>query len=319
MDRITIEEQKKYDVVFGSNITNSEIKTTILDYEQVVFFIDDKVKVGQEVIHDQLCYYFTACEANKNLVEYEKMIKYLLANNFQRKKSIIVAIGGGVTLDLVGYVAATYKRGIDVLYVPTTLLAMVDVAVGSKNTINLGPVKNAVGTFKSPEKVVIDINYLKTLDQRNFNNGMAEVIKYGAIKDVTIIDQLLTTNYELLKLIKQSIMVKQYFIERDNHDFGIRQSLNFGHTIGHAIEAYYNYDTYLHGEAVAIGMNLIYPNSKLEAVCKKFNLPTALNGITISDLKPQMLNDKKNENQQIKIITLKKLGEVNANLQTFSC
>ncbi len=319
MDRITIEEQKKYDVVFGSNITNAEIKSTISDYEQVVFFIDDKVKVDQEVIHDQFCYYFTACEANKNLVEYEKMIEFLLKNKIQRKHSLIIAIGGGVTLDLVGYVAATYKRGVDVLYVPTTLLAMVDVAVGSKNTINVGAVKNAIGTFNSPQKVIIDINYLTTLDQRNFNNGMAEVIKHGAIKNLTIIEQLLTEDYDLLTLIKQSIMVKKYFIEHDNYDLGIRQSLNFGHTIGHAIEAYYQYGTYLHGEAIAIGMNIIFPNAKLEAVCTKFDLPIALKDITITDLKPQMLNDKKNENQQIKIITLKKLGEVDAKLQTFSC
>ncbi len=318
MDRIKIKEQKIYDVIIGNKISEIELKKATVGYEQVAFFIDDKVQIEPEIINQQLCYYFTAAEEQKNLLEYQKMIEFLLENNIQRKKSLIIAIGGGVTLDLVGYVAATYKRGVDVLYVPTTILAMVDVAVGSKNTINIGKTKNAVGTFKAPQKVIVDLEYLKTLDQRNYNNGIAEVIKHGAIKEISIIDTLLEENYNLQKVIFQSLLVKKYFIEQDNYDYGIRQSLNFGHTIGHALEAHYNYKKYLHGEAVAIGMNTVFKNDKLKLVCEKFDLPTEMDDISLTELMPLMKNDKKNEANQIKIINLIKLGEVNEKLQDIS-
>lgn len=318
MDRIKIKEQKIYDVIIGNKISEIELKKATVGYEQVAFFIDDKVQIEPEIINQQLCYYFTAAEEQKNLLEYQKMIEFLLENNIQRKKSLIIAIGGGVTLDLVGYVAATYKRGVDVLYVPTTILAMVDVAVGSKNTINIGKTKNAVGTFKAPQKVIVDLEYLKTLDQRNYNNGIAEVIKHGAIKEISIIDTLLEENYNLQKVIFQSLLVKKYFIEQDNYDYGIRQSLNFGHTIGHALEAHYNYKKYLHGEAVAIGMNTVFKNDKLKLVCEKFDLPTEMDDISLTELMPLMKNDKKNEANQIKIINLIKLGEVNEKLQNLS-
>ncbi len=318
MDRITINEQQQYEVVIGTNITKENLEKTFVNYQQIVFFIDNKVQINNELIKDHLCYQFEVSETKKNLIEYEKMIKFLLENNIQRKKSLIVAIGGGVTLDLVGYVSATYKRGIDVVYIPTTLLAMVDVAIGSKNTINIGNIKNAVGTFKSPNQVIIDLEYLKTLDKRNFNNGMAEVIKHGAIKDVTIIDQLLEDEYDLQNLITQSILVKKYFIEQDQFDYGIRQSLNFGHTLGHGLEAYFNYQQYLHGEAVAIGMNQMIDSQKLQTVCQKFNLPIKMPDVDFQKLIELMENDKKNENGKIKVVKLKSLGVVDEQLQDYS-
>ncbi len=318
MDRITINEQQQYEVVIGTNITKENLEKTFVNYQQIVFFIDNQVQINNELINDHLCYQFEVSETKKNLIEYEKMIKFLLENNIQRKKSLIVAIGGGVTLDLVGYVSATYKRGIDVVYIPTTLLAMVDVAIGSKNTINIGNIKNAVGTFKSPNQVIIDLEYLKTLDKRNFNNGMAEVIKHGAIKDVTIIDQLLEDEYDLQNLITQSILVKKYFIEQDQFDYGIRQSLNFGHTLGHGLEAYFNYQQYLHGEAVAIGMNQMIDSQKLQTVCQKFNLPIKMPDVDFQKLIELMENDKKNENGKIKVVKLKSLGVVDEQLQDYS-
>ncbi len=318
MDRITINEQQQYEVVIGTNITKKNLEKTFVNYQQIVFFIDNQVQVNNELLKGHLCYQFEVSESKKNLIEYEKMIKFLLENNIQRKKSLIIAIGGGVTLDLVGYVSATYKRGIDVVYIPTTLLAMVDVAIGSKNTINIGNVKNAVGTFKAPKQVIIDLEYLKTLDKRNFNNGMAEVIKHGAIKDVTIIDQLLEDEYNLQNLITQSILVKKYFIEQDQLDYGIRQSLNFGHTIGHGLEAYFNYQKYLHGEAVAIGMNQMIDSKKLQIVCQKFNLPIQMPDVDFQKLVKLMENDKKNENGKIKVVKLKSLGVVDEQLQDYS-
>ncbi len=315
MQTIKISEQHKYDVYIGNNIFENMIRKQFVNYEQIAFFIDDKIRVSEQITESFPVYDFTVSESKKNLIEYEKMVSFLLANKINRKNSLIVAIGGGVTLDLVGYVASTYKRGVDVIYVPTSLLAMVDVAVGSKNTINIGDTKNAVGTFYSPKNVIVDVDFLKTLDQRNYNNGMAEIIKHGAIKDIAIIETLLMDKYTIFDLVCRSIKVKKYFIERDNFDFGIRQSLNFGHTYGHAIEAYYNYDKYLHGEAVSIGMNLMYNDERLLKVCEKFNLPTAID-IELDELMPYLMNDKKNTNNKINFITLKKLGAIDYELKS---
>ncbi len=314
MYTIKINEQHEYDVYVGNQIVNNLLRKQFANYEQIAFFIDTNIIIDEDITKGHLVYPFAADEKRKNLNEYEKMIKFLLDNNFNRKNTLIVAIGGGVTLDLVGYMASTYKRGVNVVYVPTSLLAMMDVAVGSKNTINIGEVKNAVGTFNSPQEVIIDLDFLKTLEKRHFNNGMAEVIKHGAIHDITIIDDLLKNEYNLLDIVKRSIEVKKYFIERDHLDYGIRQSLNFGHTIGHGLEAYYHYEKYLHGEAVSVGMNYCYQDEKLKRVCEKFNLPTELE-INVHELDAQMANDKKNSNGQIKIVKLKTLGMVNENLQ----
>ncbi len=317
MRTIKINEQHQYDVYVGSQIVEGLIKKQFANYEQIVFFIDDKITISEELTNNQLVYNFIAQESNKNLFEYEKMINFLLENKVNRKNSLIIAVGGGVTLDLVGYVASTYKRGVDVLYVPTSLLAMMDVAVGSKNTINIGTMKNAVGTFYSPKSVIIDLEFLKTLDERNFNNGMAEVIKHGAIKEIGIIDDLLDDNYDLNDIVYRSILVKKYFIEQDHLDHGIRQSLNFGHTLGHALEAYYNYERYLHGEGVSIGMNFVYPNKKLRQVCEKFQLPCDFD-IPVDKLIPLMQNDKKNTKGKILFVKLKSLGVVDEKLQDIS-
>ncbi len=314
MHTIKIVEQHEYNVYVGNQIVNSLLKKQFAKYEQIAFFIDTNIKLDEDITEGHLVYPFIAKESKKNLEEYEKMIKFLLKANFNRKNTLIIAIGGGVTLDLVGYVASTYKRGVDVLYVPTSLLAMMDVAVGSKNTINIGEVKNAVGTFNSPVEVIIDLDFLTTLDERHFNNGMAEVIKHGAIHNISIIDDLLEVDYDLIDIVKRSIEVKKYYIERDHLDFGIRQSLNFGHTIGHGLEAYYNYERYLHGEAVSIGMNYCHPNLKLKEVCSKFNLPIEMD-IDLKNLYPQMQNDKKNSAGHIKIVKLIELGKVNEKLQ----
>ncbi len=317
MQKIKINEQHDYEVYVGADIFENIIKKQFAKYEQIAFFIDDKVKINKAIIKDYPIYDFDVKESKKNLEEYAKMVNFLLDKKINRKNSAIVAIGGGVTLDLVGYVASTYKRGVDVLYVPTSLLSMVDVAVGSKNTINIGTTKNAVGTFYSPKQVIIDTNFLKSLDLRNFNNGMAEIIKHGAIKDLTIIDIILSGEYSIQELIIRSIKVKKYFIERDHFDFGIRQSLNFGHTYGHAIEAYYNYEKYLHGEAISIGMNLMYNDKRLLNACKMFNLPTKID-LDLNELRPFLMNDKKNTNNKINFINLKQLGEIDYELKSQS-
>lgn len=248
-----------------------------------------------------------ACEVNKSLETIFLIVDFLLSNSIT-KDITIYAIGGGTTLDIVNFAASIYKRGIPVVNVPTTLLAQVDAAIGGKCGINYGNNKNILGVIKQPKKVIIDPFFLETLDKRNYNNGMAEVIKYGCIFDENIIDILLG-DYDIIDIIIRSIEAKVNFVYGDFDDNNKRQYLNFGHTYGHAIESYYDYKKYLHGEAISIGMNLKFESEKLKKVCGKFSLPTTIdqNILSLLDLK----NDKKNTKNGVKFITIKKLGVVN--------
>ena len=181
--------------------------------------------------------------------------------NFKLTRSdLILTLGGGVIGDLGGFVASTYLRGVPFIQCPTTLLAQVDSSVGGKVGVDLDRGKNLVGSFYQPIKVIIDPNVLETLSDRVFNDGMAEVIKYGCIKDEEFFNKLL--NYKdkeevmnnIEYIIHNCCKIKKEVVEKDEKDTGERMLLNFGHTIGHAIEQYYKYSKYTHGEAVAIGM-----------------------------------------------------------------
>lgn len=246
-------------------------------------------------------------EQTKNLATVNQLYDLFIDRNVSRETTTIVAVGGGVTLDVVGYAAATFKRGIKVIYVPTTLLSMVDASVGGKTGVNYQGLKNYIGCFYQPSCVIIDPVFLQTLDQRQFNNGMAEVIKYGCIKDKRLLNDIMQPNLDIEDIIERSINIKKYFVEQDEHDHHVRHALNFGHTYGHAIESYYQFDKYLHGEAISIGMNMKCDDQLLKEVCEYYHLPTTLEDEI--DLTNLMLKDKKNEGG-IKLVKLKELGEV---------
>lgn len=246
-------------------------------------------------------------EQTKNLATVNQLYDLFIDNNVSRETTTIVAVGGGVTLDVVGYAAATFKRGIKVIYVPTTLLSMVDASVGGKTGVNYQGLKNYIGCFYQPSCVIIDPVFLQTLDQRQFNNGMAEVIKYGCIKDKRLLNDIMQPNLDIEDIIERSVNIKKYFVEQDEHDHHVRHALNFGHTYGHAIESYYQFDKYLHGEAISIGMNMKCNDPLLNEVCEYYHLPTTLEEEI--DLTNLMLKDKKNEGG-IKLVKLKELGEV---------
>lgn len=246
-------------------------------------------------------------EQTKNLATVNQLYDLFIENNVSRETTTIVAVGGGVTLDVVGYAVATFKRGIKVIYVPTTLLSMVDASVGGKTGVNYQGLKNYIGCFYQPSCVIIDPVFLQTLDQRQFNNGMAEVIKYGCIKDKRLLNDIMQPNLDIEDIIERSINIKKYFVEQDEHDHHVRHALNFGHTYGHAIESYYQFDKYLHGEAISIGMNMKCDDPLLKEVCEYYHLPTTLEDEI--DLTNLMLKDKKNEGG-IKLVKLKELGEV---------
>ena len=189
------------------------------------------------------------------------------------RKSLLVSLGGGVITDLGGFVAATFKRGISFVHFPTTLLAMVDAALGGKNGVNLGALKNQIGVIRKPEMVVEDLSFLNTLATVEMRSGLAEMLKHGLIADEDYWNRLHTLENlvldDLKSLIRESVAIKESVVQQDPFEINLRKSLNFGHTLGHAIESYFlehaEKKKLLHGEAVAVGMVLAaYLSSEIE-------------------------------------------------------
>ena len=258
------------------------------------------------------------------------MLEYLYGEflDFKLSRSdLIIAFGGGVVGDLVGFAAATFLRGVPYIQIPTTLLAQIDSSVGGKVAVNLPNGKNLIGTFYHPEAVYIDPALLSTLPMRVLRDGIAEVIKYSAISETELFNDLsrYQNEQEFLANVESVIttccQIKQTFVEKDEKDTGVRMTLNFGHTIGHGIENYFNYETYTHGEGVAIGMARITAASEALGLTKpgtaaalielieKYGLP-----ITATDYNPKALLesitlDKKNTNNALHIILLESIGK----------
>ena len=196
---------------------------------------------------------FPAGEQYKTRETKQHLEDQLLSKKYGRD-TCIIAFGGGVVLDLVGYLAATYCRGVKVIYLPTTLLAMVDASIGGKTGVNTPFGKNLIGTITQPEAVFMDLDVLITLPEREWRNGIVEIIKHALIADASLFAHLQNTTPIInADLIYKNCMIKQSIVSQDEHEKGMRQLLNFGHTIGHAIEHIENYNI-THGEAVAIGM-----------------------------------------------------------------
>ena len=253
----------------------------------------------------------------------------LLKSKFDRS-SLLIALGGGVIGDITGFVASTYMRGIRFIQVPTTLLSQVDSSVGGKTGVNHPLGKNMIGTFYQPSLVVIDINTLKTLPHREFLSGMSEVIKYGIIADRKLFDYLQTNREDILSfgdsiihIIKRSCEIKADVVSKDEQEAGLRAILNFGHTIGHAIETVTGYKKYLHGEAIAIGMcaaaELAVKSGILNAketahirkLIESYNLPVMIpDDLKASELIEAMEIDKKVTAGKIKFILPETIGAV---------
>lgn len=197
-------------------------------------------------------------EENKNLETCQAVWEAMTDLGADRK-SLVITLGGGVITDLGGFVAGAYKRGIDFVNIPTTLLSMVDASVGGKTGVDLGVLKNQIGMFLNPELVIIDTRYLETLSDREIQSGLAEIIKYGLTFDVKLLEEIEKHNTFINKgLVKSSIRIKNQVVLEDPKEKSKRKVLNFGHTLGHAIESYFlqneNKISLTHGEAIAIGM-----------------------------------------------------------------
>lgn len=269
-----------------------------------------------------------AGERTKSLTEAERIYRMLLDENFDRQ-SLLVAFGGGVVGDLTGFIAATYLRGIDFIQIPTTLLAQVDASIGGKTGVNFRGYKNIIGTFYQPRTIISDILLLRTLPQRELRSGLAEVLKYGLIKDKSIFELLEGKGSNLSEddlelLVVKSSKIKGKIVEEDEQEkSGARAQLNFGHTLGHAAESVGNGE-YTHGEAISIGilfaskisylLQMIHKSeyNRVVELLKKLNLPVACS-LSRDKLLKKIVYDKKNVNKQTRWVLLKGIGEAVSN------
>lgn len=264
-------------------------------------------------------------ESTKNFNNLPRIYKALLDASFSRS-DLIIALGGGVIGDLAGFDAATFLRGIKYVQIPTSLLAQVDSSVGGKVAVDLPEGKNLAGAFYQPSLVLIDPLVLDTLPERFIHDGMGEVIKYGCIKDAALFEQLENAgSFSALKpmlpdIIYRCVNIKRIIVEEDQFDTGNRMLLNFGHTLAHAIEQYYNYERESHGEAVAIGMYQITniaekrglvtsgTSLRIKKILTAYGLPYKCD-LPLSSLTAPITRDKKNLNNHLNIILLRTVGD----------
>ena len=252
-------------------------------------------------------------EGAKSLAVYGEILEKMLALGLTRG-DVCIAVGGGVVGDLSGFVAASYMRGIDFYNVPTTVLSMVDSSIGGKTAINLGGAKNIVGAFYQPRGVLIDTAVLDTLPERQIKNGLAESIKMAATSDegfFEFLEKIANPRNHYEEIIARSIAIKRSVVEADEREGGLRKILNFGHTLGHAIEAYTNMDELYHGECVAIGMmakSCGEVRARISSLLEKYGLPTEFEG-DINEALKLVSADKKRGRDGIDIILVKKIGK----------
>jgi len=310
------------------NIPNKEYKVHIKN--GLLYDVDKYIDVNREIvivtddfipkmylnvlktkIPNPLIFEVSMGESSKSIDTVYNIINDMIKENISRG-ALIIALGGGVIGDLTGFISSIYMRGIDYIQIPTTLLSQIDSSVGGKVGINSKNMKNSIGSFYQPKIVLIDPNTLNTLSDKEFNNGIAEMIKYGLIADKNLFYDVLEKDVKenIEEYISTCIKIKRNLIINDEYDKGDRQLLNFGHTIGHAIEQDSNYNL-LHGEAVSVGMSLIsldtnYHNDLIK-VLNKYNLPVKYE-YDIETIYNYIKTDKKVNNNKLNIIIIKEVG-----------
>ena len=260
-------------------------------------------------------------EASKCPERYLEILKFMLACGFDRH-DCVVAVGGGVVGDLAGFAAATYMRGIDLYNIPTTLLSQVDSSVGGKTAIDFLGYKNVVGAFWQPKGVIVDPDVLESLDARQFACGMSEIIKMFATSDGKMFGRLedKTQCIPVEEIITAALIIKMNVVEQDEHEAGLRRVLNFGHTIGHAIESISADEPYplLHGECVALGMLAITEGEvrrRLMHLLHRYDLPTAFR-CDESRFREVLLHDKKAQSGEITVVLVDEIGSFSLKTET---
>lgn len=344
IDKLVVNTQlKEYPVYIGSNFFNNNSKFDKLgnlntDRAVIVTnpvtgalylrFIENILKEnGIDPIH----FIIPDGEKFKTLKTVLRIYDFLLKNHVTRSEPIL-ALGGGVIGDLAGFVASTYKRGIQFIQIPTTLLSQIDASVGGKTGVDHKLGKNMIGTFYQPDMVIADVSMLLSLPEKEFRNGLAEVIKYGIIKDPELFDLLETKRNEILKrnisvlieIVSKCVQIKGKVVEKDEkEEKGLREILNYGHTIGHIIETVTGYSRYSHGEAVAIGMveearralkhgflNDINLRRMTELI-SSYDLPVEIpKDINKNDFRSKILQDKKVKRGKIRLPIPEGIGKI---------
>lgn len=349
MEEINIEierKNKKCKVLIGSSIL-SDLKRFILTHlgsRKIAVITDDNVKElqGKKIMdlfadRDLEIISIAPGESSKTRETKEKIENTLLDKKFGRD-TVIIALGGGVTGDLAGFLAATFNRGVPLVHVPTTLLAMVDSSIGGKTGVNTPHGKNLIGSMLQPEAVFVDLDFIETLPEAEFLNGLAEIIKIAIVSDENLFsfigenrDKILRREKEiLLPVIKRSIELKKNVVEKDEEESGLRQTLNFGHTIGHALEAESGFKE-KHGNCVSMGMVVeakiatllnhlsVEEEKRIVSTLDSVGLPIKIKkDIEVGKLMGFMMLDKKSRNQKPRFVILDKIGKVKDENNDFS-
>ncbi|MCR5254378.1 MAG: 3-dehydroquinate synthase [Acetatifactor sp.] len=339
-ERLEILNNRKhcYDIVFTDNFDSlyEEMKNLNLTDNKICIITDsnveqfwfDKIYEAFSPVKDRVykCV-IPAGESSKNLESINSIYSYLIESGFDRK-SVLIALGGGVVGDMTGFVAATFLRGISYVQVPTTLLSQCDSSIGGKTAVDFNGYKNMIGAFYMPSFVYMNLSTLSTLPDRQYYSGFAEVMKYGIIKDEEFYNWLIENMYEirdketetLIEMVYRSCQIKKYYVEKDPKEKGDRVILNFGHTIGHAIEKYMNFELF-HGECVALGcvcaafisMKKGYLDSdefyEIRDMFVPFCLPISVDDIDTKEVLRLSKSDKKMDNGIIRFILIKKIGK----------
>lgn len=350
MKKLHIELGKNsYNILIGENYKNDFCKYIKEIYKGKKIFVitDSNVHKIYEKDYknmfsdfDYNIYVLEAGEKNKNIDVMPKIYSAMIKAEIKRN-DLVVAFGGGVVGDIAGFAAATYLRGVDFIQIPTTILSQVDSSVGGKVGVDLAEGKNLVGAFYQPKLVLIDNYFLKTVTNKYFFDGFAEIVKYGCIYDKFLFEKLNNLLNDFVKenkkndkkslrdylmnyineFVYRSCEIKKEIVEQDEKEKNLRMILNFGHTIGHAIEQYTNYENYSHGEAISTGMVHIIKigekkgitkqgeSSIVEKMLKTLNLPTNIN-YDVEKIKEIMKRDKKSVSDGINFIFLEEIGKV---------
>jgi len=328
-------EGKNIPIIIGNEICSKTSISKYIDYKDVAIITNTKVAhLHLKNLEKSLKSFNVKTlilpdgEKYKNISSLNKVHDFLIKNKFNRNLTVI-ALGGGVIGDLAGFASDTFLRGVNLIHIPTTLLAQVDSSIGGKTGVNHKYGKNLIGSFKHPMAIFIDTSYLKTLPQKEYISGLSEVVKYGAIGDKVFLKWLNKNSKlilkrdsdSLIKLITNSVKAKVSVVQKDEKESNIRAHLNFGHTLGHAIESSLNYKGISHGEAVSIGMLFasaisveksdlkIDEFNLIENTLANFSLPVRIpSSITCAKILKNMMYDKKNRQGKINFVLLTSIG-----------
>lgn len=305
-----------YDIILEKGAIKKVSEYLKKSYSKALIVTDSGVpeiysKEVAKSVKNSVIYVFPQGECNKNFDTFKSICQKLLSEGFSRNDCVI-AVGGGVTGDMAGFAAACYMRGIDFYNIPTTLLSQVDSSIGGKTAIDLDSIKNIIGAFYQPKAVIIDPTVLSTLSERQIKNGLAESVKMAVTSDESLFELFEKGNYEdnIEKIIEKSLLVKRTVVEEDEKETGLRKVLNFGHTIGHAIESSVGLGELYHGECVALGMVKMCDEQirqRVVDVLSKIGLPTEVD-YDKEKVFEALTHDKKASADTVTVVKSEKIG-----------